>query len=73
MKYHLNMLQDAISDYTIAINKNAKDAPTFINRSKAYYDLKQYELAFKDYCSAGDLRYALNKTYFFELKKLAGK
>jgi tetratricopeptide (TPR) repeat protein len=72
-EYNLKLYDQAIADYTIALQKNSKDAPTFINRSTAYYEEKRYELAFKDYCSAGDLRYALNKEYFFKLKALAGK
>ena len=46
---------------------------TFINRSEAYFELKKYTEAFKDYCAAGDLGYALNKEHFFKLKALAGK
>ena len=46
---------------------------TFINRSEAYFELKKYTEAFKDYCAAGYLGYALNKEHFFKLKALAGK
>ena len=54
------------SDITTAKN-------TFINRSQAYYEIKKYLEAFKDYCAAGDLGYALNKEHFFKLKASAGK
>ena len=72
-KFSLKMYNEAISDYTIAIDKKTKDPTLFINRSSAYFQLKNYKQAFIDYCSAGNMRYALDKEYFFRLKALAGK
>lgn len=71
--YGLKNLEDAVSDYTTAITMNPNDAAAFVNRSQAYYELGKYEQAFSDQCSAGDLKYALNKEFFFKLKALAGK
>ena len=62
-----------MSDYTSAIAMNANDAAAYVNRSQAYYELGNYDQAFKDQCSAGDLHYALNKEFFFKLQALAGK
>jgi protein O-mannosyl-transferase len=71
--YGLKNLEEAVSDYSSAIAMNPQDAAAYINRSQAYYELGKYEQAFTDQCSAGDLRYALNKDFFFKLKALAGK
>jgi tetratricopeptide (TPR) repeat protein len=54
-------------------NNPSSAATIFLNRSAAYFALKKYTEAFKDYCAAGDLGLALNKDYFFKLKALAGK
>ena len=71
-KYGLKMYKEAIADYDLAIGNNPKEPTTFINRSSAYFEIKNYKQAFKDYCSAGDLRYPLDKQRFMYLKQLAG-
>ncbi|NTW33575.1 MAG: hypothetical protein HGB12_13295, partial [Bacteroidetes bacterium] len=65
--------KESIADYNIAIEKNPKEPTAFINRSLAYAELKNYEQAFKDYCSAGDLKFLLDKPRFDFLRAKAGK
>jgi protein O-mannosyl-transferase len=71
-KFNLQMYTEAIEDYNIAIAKNPNEPTVYINRSSTYLELKNYKQAYDDYCSAGKLKYALDKAHFFKLKALAG-
>lgn len=70
--YNLKQYPEAIADYTKAIQMNPKDGASYVNRAVAYYDSGKYKLAFADLNSAGQMKYPLDKDYFFKVMHAAG-
>jgi len=73
-KFKSGNFEDAIKDYTKAIQYNDKDVNTFISRGSSYLDLDQYENAIKDYNLALGLDsnnahiYAYRGRAYYEMK-----
>ncbi len=69
--YNLKHYPEAVDDYTKAISLNPKDGASYVNRAVAYFDMGQYKLSFADLNSAGQMRYPLDKDYFFKVMRAA--
>jgi tetratricopeptide (TPR) repeat protein len=69
--YNLKHYQAAIDDYTKAISMNPNDAPSYVNRAVAYYDIGPYKLSYADLNTAGQMKYPLDKDYFFKVMNAA--
>lgn len=60
----LQQYQQAVADFTAAIEQNAASGDAYIDRGVAYHHLHQYELAIRDYDRAIALNANLHAAYY---------
>jgi tetratricopeptide (TPR) repeat protein len=63
----------AISDYSRALEINLKDALACFNRARAYYFKKEYDKAWEDIKKAQDLGYQIPSDFLEDLRKASGR
>ena len=63
----------AISDYTKALEINPRDAGVYINRGYTYYLKKEYDKSWEDVNKAQNLGYQIPPKFFEDLRKASGR
>ena len=60
----------AVEEYTKCLSLDPNQAQAYVNRSKSYFELKQYKQAWQDINTAGQMKVPLDKAYFMKLQSL---
>ena len=63
----------AISDYTRALEINPRDAGAYKNRGAAYYFKREYEKSWNDVKKAQSLGYQIHPKFLDQLRKASGR
>ncbi len=66
-------LDQAIADYTRALEINARDALAYNSRAVAFYFKKAYDQAWEDVRKAQSLGYKINPEFLEALRKTSGR
>jgi tetratricopeptide (TPR) repeat protein len=63
----------AISDFTMALEINPRDALAYYHRARAYYFKKEYDKSWRDIKKAQDLGYKVPPKFLDDLRKASGR
>jgi tetratricopeptide (TPR) repeat protein len=71
--YFKGQYDQAISDYTKALEINPRFAEAYNNRGIAYFEKREYDKSSEDVKKALDLGYQVHPKVFEELRKASGR
>jgi len=66
-------LDQAISDYTKALEVNPNYALAYYNRGRSYYYKKEYDKSWEDIKKAQDLGWKIRPEFLDDLRKASGR